>query len=108
MELVVETYRLAGRLPQSENYGLSSQMRRAAISIPANVAEGHGREHLGDYLHHVSISNGSLMELETHFLIADRLGYLTKEDMGRAFELTSEVGKMLAGLMKSLKSLNRS
>jgi four helix bundle protein len=108
MDLVVEGYRLTRRLPQSESYGLSSQIRRAAVSIPANIAEGHGREHLGDYLHHVSVSNGSLMELETHFLIADRLGYLTKEDLGKAFELTSEVGKMLAGLTKSLKNLGRS
>jgi four helix bundle protein len=107
MDLVVESCRLTKLLPKSESYGLTSQIQRAAVSVPANLAEGHRREHLGDYLHHVSVSNGSLMELETHFLIANRLGYLTSEELGKALELTSELGKMLAGLINGLKKLSR-
>lgn len=76
MDLVVESYRIASLLPKAELYGLRSQIQRAAVSIPANIAEGHGREHLGDYLHHLSAATGSLMELETHFLITEKLSFL--------------------------------
>ena len=75
MDLVVASYKFTELLPKSEAYGLVPQIGRAAVSIPANIAEGHGREHLGEYLHHLSVANGSLMELETHFLIANRLAY---------------------------------
>lgn len=103
MDLVVEAYQLSKYLPRDENYGLIGQIRRAAVSLPANIAEGQGRDHLGDYLHHLSVANGSLMELETHFLIAQRLGYLTEKQLESAFNLTSEVGRMLSGLKKGLK-----
>jgi four helix bundle protein len=103
MELVIESYRLCRQFPKSELFGLVVQTQRAAVSVPANIAEGHGREHLGDYLRHLSIANGSLMELETHLLIACRLGYLTEAEAKQAFALTSEVGKMLTGLTRSLK-----
>ena len=104
MDLVVASYEATKQLPQSELYGLASQIQRAAVSIPANIAEGHGREHLGDYLHHLSMANGSLMELETHFLLAGRLGYLNAEPMNELLDQTAEVGRMLAGLIRSLKS----
>jgi four helix bundle protein len=81
MDLVVETYGLTNLLPKSETYGLSSQIRRAAASVPANIAEGHGREHLGDYVHHLSVANGSLMELETHILVAGRLKYVQQAEV---------------------------
>ncbi len=71
MDLAVECYRIAKRLPKEETYGLISQIKRAAASIPANIAEGHGREHLGEYLPHLSVANGSLMELETHLLVGN-------------------------------------
>ena len=103
MELVIESYRLCRQFPKSELFGLVAQTQRAAVSVPANIAEGHGREHLGDYLRHLSIANGSLMELETHLLIACRLGYLTEAEAKPAFALTAEVGKMLTGLTRSLK-----
>ncbi len=104
MDLVVESYKLTNSIPKAEVYGLVSQIRRAAVSIPANIAEGHGREHLGDYLHHLSVANGSLMELETHFLIAQGLSLLRPEDIECLLKLTSEVGRMLAGLTNKLKN----
>lgn len=108
MELVTESYRVAKLLPRSENYGLISQIQRAAASIPANIAEGHGRQHLGDYLHHLSIANGSLMELETHMLIAERLEFLMKDQITTAMEKAAELGRMLAGLRRGLINIGRS
>jgi four helix bundle protein len=104
MDLVVASYDLTRQFPQSELYGLVSQTQRAAVSIPANIAEGHGRAHLGDYLHHLSVANGSLMELETHCLLAGRLGYLKEPQVNGILDLTAEDGRMLAGLTKSLKN----
>ena len=103
MDLVVASYALTKRLPHTELYGLVSQIQRAAVSIPANIAEGHGREHLGDYLHHLSMANGSLMELETHLLVAVRLNYLNNEELDEMSGQTQEAGRMLAGLIRSLK-----
>lgn len=105
MGLVAAVYNLSRALPQSETYGLASQIRRAAVSIPANIAEGHGRDHIGDYLRHLSIANGSLMELETHFLLARRLSYLGGAEVDAVLGVTAEVGKMLAGLSRKLKAL---
>jgi four helix bundle protein len=103
MDLVVGSYRLTSLLPKNETYGLSSQIQRSAASVPANIAEGHGREHLGDYLHHLSVANGSLMELETHIIVAGRLNYVPQENVDRMLRMTGEVGRMLAGLIRSLK-----
>jgi four helix bundle protein len=74
------------------------------VSIPANIAEGHGREHLGDYLRHLSIANGSLMELETHFVIAQKLNYLDVADVDRLLTQSGEVSRMLTGLTKKLRA----
>ncbi len=104
MDLVVESYRLTKLLPKSETFGLASQTQRAAVSIPANIAEGHGREHLGDYLHHLSIASGSLMELETHFLIVTRL-YIPMDEVKRALDLAREIDRMLSSLTKRLREL---
>jgi four helix bundle protein len=101
VDLAVESYRAARRLPRSEVYGLSIQIQRAAVSIPANIAEGHGRDHLGDYLHHLSIANGSLMELETHLLVASRLTHLRSSDIEPVLLRSAEVGRMLNGLVAS-------
>ena len=102
-DLVIECYRLTLQFPKSELYGLTGQIQRAAVSIPANIAEGHGRDHLGDYLHHLSVANGSLMELETHLLIANKLRYLKETDLEPVLSRTAEVGRMLAGLTKALR-----
>jgi four helix bundle protein len=103
MDLVVGSYNISKRLPRSETYALASQIQRAAVSVPANIAEGHGRDHLGEYLHHLSIANGSLMELETHLLLVDRLSYLPLTELERALSLAAEVSRMLAGLSRKLR-----
>jgi four helix bundle protein len=104
MLLIIECYRISRLLPKTEMFGLISQIQRAAVSIPANIAEGHGREHLGDYLRHLSIARGSLMELETHLLIITRL-YLPMDEVNRALEMVREVDRMLSGLTNKLKQL---
>ena len=101
MDLVIRVYRLTRRLPASERYGLAIQMQRAAISIPANIAEGHGRRHLGDKLHHFSIANGSLKELETEVLISERLGFATSTEAQGIGQQASELGRMLTCLMRT-------
>ena len=108
MDLVVESYKVVNLLPKNEVYSLATQIQRAAVSIAGNIAEGHGREHLGDYLHHLSCANGSLMELETHFLIASRLSYITETQLQPALDSTAELGRMLAGLISKLKSRHAS
>jgi four helix bundle protein len=103
MKLVEEIYTLAAFLPPQEQFGLKSQMCRAAVSIPANIAEGYGRTHLGDYLHHLSIAMGSLAELETHLEISIRLKQLKAVQLEKANGLVEEVSKMLTKLIQSLK-----
>jgi four helix bundle protein len=103
MDLVEACYKLTKELPQSEIYGLSSQIRRAAVSIPANIAEGHGRRNLGEYLQHLSIANGSLKELETHLLIADLLRYFAVNEIAPALDTCAEIGRMLSGLIQKLR-----
>jgi four helix bundle protein len=104
MELVVDAYRLSDTFPRDEKYGLVQQLRRAAVSVPSNIAEGHGREHLGDYLRHLSIANGSLMELETQVLIAGRMKYVTNDDEKCVLVRSGRVGKLLSGLTRALKA----
>src|SRR5258705_374649 len=103
MDLVVDTYRIAELFPREEKYALVQQIRRAAVSIPSNIAEGHGREHLGNYLRQLSIANGSLMELETQVLIAGRMGYIQKDHETRVLARAARVGKLLSGLTRALK-----
>lgn len=104
MNLVVECYRSTEQFPKSEMYGLTSQLRRAAVSIPANIAEGQGRQHLGEFIQFLAIANGSLTELETHIQIAQRLEYLENNVAKQLLLQTDEVARMLKGLSKSLKS----
>ncbi len=102
IRLVTVTYGLTARLPKSELYGLTSQMRRAAISVPANIAEGYGRSHRGDYLRHLSIANGSLKELETEMLIASEMGLVSASHTRAFARLTDEIGRMLRVLTRRL------
>ena len=107
MDLVVDAYRITRRFPPEEKYGLVQQLRRAAVSAPSNIAEGHGRDHLGDYLRQLSIANGSLMEVETQVLIAGRMGYVSKDDEGSVLARAATVGRLLAGLARALKGRHR-
>lgn len=103
MDFTVACYHLTARFPRTETYGLASQLQRAAVSIPSNIAEGAGREHTREYIHHASYSNGSLFEAETQILLAQRLGYLTSEEVEPALTTSSEVGRMLRGLISALE-----
>jgi four helix bundle protein len=102
MDLVIICYQITSTLPKTEIYGLTSQIQRAAVSIPANIAEGKGRNYLGDYIRHLSIANGSLKELETHLLILIRLSYVKHEELLSVLKLTDEIGRMLNSLIEKL------
>jgi four helix bundle protein len=104
MDLVVEVYTISKAFPREEVYGLTSQLRRAAVSVPSNIAEGQGRRTTADFLHYLSISYGSLREVETQTLIAKRLGYLNDRRCQEVLNLAAEVGRLLNGLMTSLAS----
>ena len=102
MDLVVACYQVAERFPKTEVYGLAAQLQRAAVSIPANIAEGQGRNHTREFMNHLSIAYGSLMEVETHLQIATRLGYINETALGQLLSRTNEIGRMLNGLMQAL------
>ena len=102
LDLVVESYRLARKLPGDERYGLVSQLRRAAVSVPANIAEGYGRGTVREFLRHLAISSGSLRELQTHIAVAVRLEYLTRQESADAVAITVQVRRMIAALQRSL------
>lgn len=102
MDLVEEVYKASKAFPREEIYGLTSQIRKAAVSIPSNIAEGQGRRTTPDFLRHLAIAYGSLREVETQTLIADRLRYLTQGKCQKIMNLAGEVGRLLNGLMSSL------
>lgn len=103
VQLIVHIYQLSMKLPKTKTYGLISQMQRSAVSIPANIAEGHARRHTGDFIHHLSIAIGSVAELETHLEIATRLGFLSSAETQEAQSQCSEIARMLFGLIQKLR-----
>ena len=103
MELVEQVYGLARSLPPEERFGLVAQMQRAAISIPANIAEGQGRKHRKEFVNHLSIARGSLMETETYLLLLGRLGFVSKEGLQGIWHLSQDVGRLLNGLLRALQ-----
>ncbi len=107
MELVEVVYDLTQRIPDNERYGLVSQIRRSAISVPSNIAEGYGRTHRGDYLKFLSNARGSLCELETQLILVGRLKYAAREELNPAWNLCQSVGKMLMKLILSLAGNTR-
>lgn len=104
MDVVVESYRLTKLLLREELSGLCSQIRRAAISVPANIAEGFGRWHRKEYVHHLRIAAGSVSELETHFLTAARLHYLQEPQTKTLLRQTDEIGRMLTRLIQRISN----
>jgi four helix bundle protein len=104
MDLVTVIYKITATFPGEERFGLSSQARRAAVSIPSNIAEGHGRKSTGAYLNHLSIAHGSLMELETQIQIALRLNFVGADETSTLLVQTNGIGKMLNGLKRSLSA----
>jgi len=103
MALAESCYRLTRSLPKEEMYGLTSQIRRAAASVPANIAEGHGRENTRSFIQYLRVAQGSLKELETHLLLAERVGLVGKADIDAPASLCEAVGKMLRSLIRSLQ-----
>jgi four helix bundle protein len=103
MDLVTETYRVTQRFPKYELFGLTGQLRRAAISIPSNIAEGQGQLSKGDFRRFLGHARGSLSELETQILISKNLKYLSEEEATNLIDLITEVGRILNGLIKFAK-----
>lgn len=102
MLVVEETYRLVKLLPKEEQYSLSDQMRRAAVSIPSNIAEGQARNSTKEFIHFLWIAKGSVAELETQFMICVRLKYMMKSQIETVMNLLDEVGRMLNALIGKL------
>ena len=102
MELAGAAYDVARLLPGEERYALADQIRRSAVSIPSNIAEGYGRNSTREYVRFLSIARGSRYELETQILLSVRLGYVTEQDISASMRLSEEVGKMLNTMITKL------
>ena len=102
MELVLSVYKASQHFPREEIYGLTAQLRRAVVSVPANIAEGNARTTTRDYAHFLSIARGSLMESETLVLLATRLGYTSQENSTQLLQLMDEISRMLNAIRNRL------
>jgi four helix bundle protein len=103
MNLAERCYQVTRAFPKEELFGLTSQIRRAAVSIPANIAEGQGRCHTKEFLHFLGIARGSLMELETHLLLSCRIGLMTNEQLAPVLDIAASISRMLTRLRQSLE-----
>ena len=103
MGLVVDVYTITRDFPRSELYGLTNQIRRAASSVPSNIAEGNGRLYRKEYAHHVSIARGSISELSTYLEIAQRLGHVTPAQVAPLLKQAEDISRMLLMLMRALE-----
>ena len=103
MDLAMAVYRATKEFPADERFGITSQMRRAAVSIPSNIAEGHARHSTGEYVHALGIARGSLAELETQAELAHGLGMLSSDQQRELMAKFLEIGRMLNGLVGSLR-----
>lgn len=102
MQLARETYRVAAALPPSERYGMASQLRRAAVSVASNIAEGHSRAHVREFLQLLSVARGSTVELETQLLLAQLVGHVRGREIRTALALCDEVSRMLTVMRAKL------
>lgn len=103
VDLALEVYRVTADFPKSEVYGLTSQLRRAAVSIPSNIAEGHARKTQREMQRFANIAKGSLAELETQLIIAGELGYVSEIALRKILQTTEQESRMLSGLLKSIQ-----
>ena len=103
MELVTKIYQVSNKFPRDEVFALTSQLRRAAISVPSNIAEGQGRSSRKEFIYFLGNAKGSLSEVETQILIARNLSYVSDEDLNTLLDLSAEVGRILNGLLTSLR-----
>ena len=104
MRLVTDVYEATRSFPKEEMYGLTSQIRRSAVSVPSNVAEGHGRATNRDRQYFITAARGSVLELQTQIEIARNLGYLDDPTASKLMESADEVGRIVNGLLKSLRT----
>jgi four helix bundle protein len=104
IDFVVDVYKITEEFPKEEKFGLTSQVRRTAVSVVANIAEGAGRKSTKEFINFLSIAQGSASEVETELLISLRLNYLTEEDYQRLFNSLDEIGKMLSGHSNHLRA----
>jgi four helix bundle protein len=107
MDFVAEVYRVTRTFPKEEMYGVTSQLRRAAVSIPSNIAEGQGRQTTGEFRQFLGHARGSLLETETQILLSERLEYLGHKETESLIAQAAEVGRILNGLMNSLEKSRR-
>jgi four helix bundle protein len=103
VNFVVEIYKITARYPKEEKFGLVSQMRRAAVSIPSNIAEGATNRSKKEFSKFIRIAKGSLSELETQIIISFKLGFITEKSYNKIIEQSEQISRMLAGLVRSLK-----
>lgn len=106
IDLVEQIYKFTKQFPKEELYGITNQMRRCAVSIPANIAEGSGRKNKAEFIQFLHIALGSASELETHLIISQRLGFLSSNSYDEIMNALNEIIKMICGLINSLNSLN--
>ena len=104
LELAVKTYDFSSQFPKSEIYGLTSQLRRASVSVPSNIAEGYGRGSRKEYVHFLFVAQGSLKELETQTILAQQLAFASSESSNELLGSSEIVGKMLGSLIRSLRA----
>jgi len=104
MDFALAIHELSKAFPDEERFGLTAQIRRAVYSVPSNIAEGYGRIHRGDYVRHLSVANGSLKEVETQLILAQRLGFVDREHAIEIWNAAQEVGKLLLRLIRSLEN----
>lgn len=103
MTLAEQCYRITRQFPKEELYGMTSQVRRSAASVAANIAEGHGRNSRGEYIQFLRVAQGSLKELETHLILATRVGLMSSGIIDNALQQSEGLGKMLRALIRSLE-----
>ena len=107
MDLTVAVYRVTSKFPRHETYGLGGQLQRAAVSVPSNIAEGHTREHTKEFLNHISMARGSLAELQTQIEIAQRLGYIEREQSEQTLNDAMTLGRQLSALRNALSKRSK-